>query len=723
MSYPAYPFRPLRHFNGFLPQISRITLAAALCGFAVALTPARAGEPDISANDSGLFNVPGEGPPYKSRLAPRVGWPPMPERRPHYFARDFRDDLPGYDHDVPRPPKRYVFDAEPYDGHDHDIRDDREPDHDVGPDDGPPPVYAFEHGDGFGRMFPQARPGDGGPYASASYRALKALGRSMVENYDPDDPAGNSEVPSGYVYFGQFIDHDLTLDTTSDLGHEIQGDDELHNARTPDLDLDNVYGGGPERAPYLYNLPYIRVGRPVSAEGYPPRYDLFRTNSSHYPGPAGGEPVALLGDARNGENIIISQIHAAFVALHNRTVDILVERDFGRERGAFCHRGRDCDTRELADALPDDAKLKIFQTAQDHVIHYYHRLIVDDFLPWVIGPQHTANLLRHGRDFFFPDGFRGPDGRLRDVFIPVEFAAAAFRYGHSQVRESYTLRTGVHIDLFSNGHDGGPSAFAPITPRYLIDWRYFFDIGPERPPGFNYARRIDAELVRSLQGLDRANIVGTGEVSSLAARDLMRGKTLHLPSGQEVARIVLPVLEARGLLGKGDPDFRGRYGHEFWRAYLLPPDDRARHFLGNAETPLWYYILQEADTFGTRSHLRALPYDDGARTSGDYPHRGYGRLFKEASAEYRYGPHGPDDGARYDGPDAGHRLGPVGATIVGEVLTGLIDYYREKTGKGLDYDPEIKGSASRFGVNGGDRSDHRYLMRNFLVDAGVVDGD
>ncbi len=725
MSYPAYPFLPLRSLKRFFPPVSRITLAAALCGFAVAFTPARAGEPDISANDSGLFNVPGEGPPYVSRFAPRVGWPPMPEHRPHYFAHDFHDELPGYDHDVPRPPRREVFDEEPYNDHEaHEEHAEHEeralrPGHDAGPDYGPPaPVYASEKSDGFGRMFPAA------DYPGPSYPALKALGRSMLEENDPDDPAGDSEMPAGYTYFGQFIDHDITLDTTTDLGHAIHGDYELQNARTPDLDLDSVYGGGPARTPHLYSLPYLRVGQAIGAENNLLRFDLFRTNSSRYEGPAGGQAVALLGDPRNDENIILSQLHAAFVAFHNRTVDILVEREFGRERAAFCHLGPHCDTHELADSLPSDIKLKVFQKAKDHVIYYYHRLILDDFLPRLIGPRHTANLLRHGRDFFFPDGFRDRDGRLRNVFIPVEFAAAAFRYGHSQVREFYTLRHGVRVDLLTDGRDGNPTAFQPITPRYLVDWRYYFDIMPERPYGFNLARRIDPELVRSLHHLDFSNAVGMGEVNSLAARNLARGKTLHLPCGQEVARIVLPVLQARGLLGKAGPDYHGRHGDEFWRTFLLPPDDRVRHFLGDAETPLWYYILQEADTFGTPTHLHETPgYEGDVHTSGDFPRHGYGPLLREASVRYHYGPHGPDERRIDDGPDAGHRLGPVGATIVGEVLTGLIDYYREKTSKGIAYHPEIHGSTSRFDIDGGEGPGHRYLMRNFLIDAGVVEAD
>jgi hypothetical protein len=762
MSYSASPVQPPRVRRGLFHQASRIAIAAALFGALLAFAPAMAGEHDGVRRHSGPSNVPGEGPPYVDHLNPRggwpssksyyrspknyderpdvgftkspiqgppyldhlnpVGWPPMPERKPRsYIVQDEDNGSDGYFHDAPRPSKKHDYTKyekeEPNEerGHHYGGEPEPEPDYAENGD------YAPEKGDGFGRLFPSAQEHGKDAYRSASYKALQRLGRSMKEEYEPNDPAGDGETPAGYTFLGQFIDHDLTLDTTTDLGREIKGDHELENARTPDLDLDSVYGGGPARSPHLYRLPYLRIGRAIAHEGDTPRYDLFRAKASYRSGPSGGEPTALLGDPRNDENIIISQLHAAFIAFHNRTVDILIERDYGRERGSFCQEDTDCGPHVLAEELPGDAKQKIFQIAHDHVIHYYHRLIVEDFLPRMIGVRHTLNLLRHGRDFYFPQGFRDGEGNVRNVHIPVEFAAAAFRFGHSQVRDSYILREGVRFDLLSDGEEG-PRAFQPVTKQYLADWRYFFDIDGHRPYGFNYARRLDPELVSSLHRLDFANVVGKHEVTSLAARNLARGKTLHLPSGQEVARIVLPALEARGLLGKGRR--HGYEGHEgaFWREYLLQPDDRVAHFLGEAETPLWYYILQEAGIFGTRTHLRAAPYDgEDVETSGDFRRKGYGPLVHEASARGKYRRYDAEQRDGYNGPDAGHRLGPVGAAIVGEVLTGLVDHYREKTGKGLDYRPEIKGSASSFaGLSGHGHDGHRYLMRNFLIDAGVV---
>ena len=596
---------------------------------------------------------------------------------------------------APVPPYREKTEASHDDGHEGD------------PYAGNYPRAGGDKGDGFGRLFPKAESND-------DTRALIALGRAMVEEGEPGNPAGNTRTPAGYTFLGQFIDHDVTLDTTTQLGREIRSDYQLVNSRTAELDLDNVYGLGPDRTPHLYRLPYIRVGYQISGDGDLPRSDLFRTKSARIYGPAGGEPVALIGDLRDDENIIISQLHAAFVAFHNRTVDILVERDFGRERWSLCKSGSRCDTQELAEALPDKAKVKIYQTAHDHVIHYYHRIIAEDFLPRLIGPDFTAAFLKRGREFYFPDGFRDENGQFRSLYIPVEFAAAAYRFGHSQVRDAYVLREGVVFELLSSQR-GGPRAFQPVTSRFLADWRYFFEIGHERPEGFNYSRRIDTELVSSLHRLNFSRAVGKNDLGSLAARNLVRGKTIHLPSGQAVAEQVLPVLQERGLIGQGGYGPRAGGHGEGWRSYILPPSERVKYFLGNAYSPLWYYVLQEANAFGTSTRPYSEPDDDEyeAVSGGDYgPYRGRGGSYKNASVKYGEGRGRRPYRRGYDGADGGHRLGPVGGTIVGEVLTGLLEHYRETTGKGLAYEPQIRGSISK----------GRYTMSNFLVDAGVAEG-
>ena len=96
--------------------------------------------------------------------------------------------------------------------------------------------------------------------------------------------------------------------------------------------------------------------------------------------------------------------------------------------------------------------------------------------------------------------------------------------------------------------------------------------------------------------------------------------------GRTVAEQMLPVLEQRGLIGQGGYGPRAGGHGEGWRAYLLPPSDQARYFLGNADTPLWYYVLQEASVFGTGDGLIPSPrpmMTKAMSAPSDFrPHRG-----------------------------------------------------------------------------------------------------
>jgi hypothetical protein len=653
-----------------------------------------------------------ERPYYPAENRPFDYVPPMPVRKYDVYDHHTSGPNPVIEYESePRPVKRKIH---KYSEHSHEERHDGYDDHADADDENDESPDHHANGYGFGRLFPGATERSEASERKPALRALRKLGLSMVEEGPGEHPSGNSEQPAGYTFFGQFIDHDITFETVTDLGREISSDSILHNARTPDLDLDNVYGGGPKRTPHLYRLPYIRVGHLISEEGELPRYDLFRTKSSYSDGPAGGRAIALLGDPRNDENVIISQLHAAFVAFHNRTVDILVEREFGEERAEYCEDAFDCTTQELATSLPLQAQNEIFEQARDHVIHFYHRLILEDFLPRLIGPKHTANLLKRKRDFYFPDGFRDGEDKLADAYIPIEFSFA-FRYGHSQVRDRYMLRDGVEFELLSDGRDGSPRAFEPVRPRHLVDWRYFFEIDSEIPYGFNFARKIDPELAKGLHQLHFSNAVGTDEINSLAVRNLMRARNLHVPSGTLLARIILPKLEKRGLFGRSEST-RSDHGGDIWRAFLLRPDERGEYFLGEADVPLWYYVLQEASAFGMRTNQHARPPQGGRgqrRYSADESDRDRDG-FRPASFSYEE----EEEHGEYSGSGGGHRLGPVGAAIVGEVLTGLIEHFAVKTSKGIEYRPQIAGGLSILKHDGKARK--RYLMRNFLIDSGVV---
>jgi hypothetical protein len=166
----------------------------------------------------------------------------------------------------------------------------------------------------FGRIFRALPPADFGADDDASLAALKVLAAKMTSVPDPADPKDGpdneeSGIPSAYTYLGQFIDHDLTFDPASSL--QKQNDpDALVDFRTPRFDLDNVYGRGPDDQPYLYEDGRLFIlGRALSgAAANPKAHDLPRSQVNNPNDPR----RAIIGDPRNDENVIVSQLQGYF---------------------------------------------------------------------------------------------------------------------------------------------------------------------------------------------------------------------------------------------------------------------------------------------------------------------------------------------------------------------------------------------------------------------------
>src|SRR6185436_10068402 len=172
----------------------------------------------------------------------------------------------------------------------------------------------------FGRMFRTLPP------AEHDEEDLEELAKAMVAkdegeppNDDPDSEE-NSGISAGYTYFGQFIDHDITFDPASSL-QKTNDPDALVDFRTPRFDLDCVYGRGPDDQPYLYRDDGRRMllGRALAGDddGLTNKRDLPRNASEE------GDPErALIGDPRNDENTIVSQLQSTFLQFHNKVVDV-----------------------------------------------------------------------------------------------------------------------------------------------------------------------------------------------------------------------------------------------------------------------------------------------------------------------------------------------------------------------------------------------------------------
>ena len=166
----------------------------------------------------------------------------------------------------------------------------------------------------FGRIFRALAPADFGSNDTEAEQLLETLAAAMIHEADcPKDGADDEEsgIPSAYTYLGQFIDHDITFDPSSSLMRQ-NDPDALIDFRTPRLDLDSVYGRGPDDQPYLYgDDKELLLGKPLTGDalGKPIQkaQDLARAANHR----------AMIGDPRNDENVIVSQFQGLVLRFHN----------------------------------------------------------------------------------------------------------------------------------------------------------------------------------------------------------------------------------------------------------------------------------------------------------------------------------------------------------------------------------------------------------------------
>lgn len=383
----------------------------------------------------------------------------------------------------------------------------------------------------FGRMFQRLadRPAHD-PSSEADQRALRDLAAAMGEADGPG--ADNRDIPAGYVYLGQFIDHDLTFDPTSQLQrrNDIAG---LLNFRTPRFDLDSVYGSGPDDEPFQYDRTK-HDGFAFLIEDRGPGPDLPRNRDQR----------ALIGDPRNDENGIVSQLHVAFLLLHNRLMD--------------------------QETAAGGTAREAFAAAQRLAQWHFQWVVVHDFLQRTLGDDLLSRLLVTTED---PDGSHRESVRLRhyrhkaNPYIPVEFSVAAYRFGHSQVRDEYSINGTFRRRLFSATGDDF-RGFQALRPGWHASWPFFFELDDAGPQP---SRAIDTGLATSLRELQG----GAGDEADLALRNLLRGAALGLPSGQTLAAAI----DVEPL---GDED-------------LAPA--------APGKAPLWFYVLREAQVTASGAHL------------------------------------------------------------------------------------------------------------------------
>ena len=440
--------------------------------------------------------------------------------------------------------------------------------------------------------------------------ALRQLGETMTEGVGGiAGPADHNEaegIPAAYTYFGQFVDHDITFTKSGlpDLANPGRPADPrplIENSRTASMDLDSLYDNAPRDGEKF-------VLGVVAKEGVP-RADVVSTDDLHDlprrpPSAVEAEDrEALIGDPRNDENLIVAQLHVAFLRAHNAIVD--------------------------QGATGSEARQKLSQ--------HYQWMVLHDYLKRVADPVTVDKVLSTGPKHFHPDPVRPG--------MPLEFAGAAYRFGHSMVRAAYN-----HNNIFNEGTPfsllftftalsgqigGGPAPQFPTLPQnWIIDWRRFLP-GLGGSGMVNMARPIDPLLVDPLAHL--TNVTGIEEAppnNFLAQRNLLRGWQIRLPVGQAVAAALeIPKLTEAEVLSLSQG-----------------VSERQRDVLvanGFAErTPLWYYILLEA---------QQVRQDTGAS-----------------------------------------RLGPVGSTILAEVFVGLCRVSLNSILRECHFKPSLGRQPGRF---------------------------
>jgi hypothetical protein len=432
----------------------------------------------------------------------------------------------------------------------------------------------------FGRMFRNLKPLYNSP------KALSKLGSLKGPMDGGENPKFTDNIPLGLVFFGQFIDHDITFDTTTSFNN-INSPNEIPNSRSAKLDLDSVFGGGPEDDPFLYASRedgfYLLTGllnNNINQNKSTERHDLQRN----------GKGTAIIGDPRNDENRVISQLQLGFIRFYNAIYS------------------------ELEKDHPEYSPDEIYEEARKSTMWHYQWIVINEFLPAMCGKSIVDDILGSGRKFYEPK---------KHAFIPVEFSVAAFRFGHTMISQNLKLQLdGKERNIFSKEFGRG---FSRITSSdQAIEWDAFFDFGTD----FQKAEKLDITLASILLNLPFIPSPNPDD-KSLATRNLRRGQSFLLPSGENVARCI------------------ERDESEIEQVLtFIKNKTKSNNIDLSSGVPLWFYILAEAEIVGRK--------DDEHHNS------------------------------------LGEGLGPVGATIVAEVLIGLLELDPQSyLGSNRDWDPDL----------------------------------
>jgi hypothetical protein len=388
---------------------------------------------------------------------------------------------------------------------------------------------------------------------------------------------GESKIPAGFTYLGQFTDHDLTFDKTSVMLGQNVSPAHLLQARSPSLDLDSLYGAGPQdpESAKFYEADGIhqRMGKTKAAEGIPAKdgFDLPRGDGTS----AAQKRRAIIPDPRNDENLAVAQTHLAMIRFHNRVAD------------------------KLPAAVPPSQR---FAQARELVTKHYQWMLRTDYLRRICAAGVVNDVFTNGRKAF------EVGAPPTDVpTMPIEFSVAAFRLGHSMIRPAYNWNkifdagAGLLDLLFTFSSTGGDLGGNPrLISTWIADFRRLYDFGEANRPNlvvpdakFNRAMRIDTRLAGPLKNLPPGTFGGPtvpfdDPRANLAFRNLTRARMVRLATGQQMATF----LKSRGVNLTKLTKAQVRDGAG---GASLDGLTQAQLAAFLKDTPLWFYILREAE--------------------------------------------------------------------------------------------------------------------------------
>jgi hypothetical protein len=419
-------------------------------------------------------------------------------------------------------------------------------------------------------------------------RQLGDLNREKIGNAMASGGGGESQIPAGFTYLGQFADHDLTFDKTNVMLGQHVSPAQLLQARSPSLDLDSLYGVGPadpgSATFYEADGLHLKMGTTAAADGIAAKegFDLLRGAGTT----AAAKRKAVIPDPRNDENLAVAQTHLAFIRFHNRVVDTLPASVPAAQR---------------------------FEKARRKVTRHYQWMLRTDLLPRICAQSVVNDVFAHGRKAFEVGAIP------TDVpTMPIEFSVAAYRLGHSMIRKAYNWNkifdngSGSLDLLFTfSGGSGTLGGGKRLPSTWIADFRRLYDFNeagradlvvPDNK--FNRAMRIDTKLSNPLENLPGF----PADEANLAFRNLTRARMVRLATDQQMATF----LKNKGVTLTKLSKAQIRDGNNGVKLDGLTESQRAALL---KDTPLWFYVLREAEL--NQGKLKGV----GARIVAETLHR------------------------------------------------------------------------------------------------------